>query len=158
VPANWKRLTFGGVTLRVPPTMPVTHLAANYLSPGECSAAAFPTSGAFLGNGDPGPTSCPMIPAGFVPVPTDGVWMHTPEVMDFPSPEVPAPPLRVLTIGGLRVAIADATVNVAPGLKSAIDLTISGRDGEQLPAAIRIGLGPDPNVARTILYSIAPAN
>jgi hypothetical protein len=136
--------------LDVPPTMPVTRLNAFSLPPSECGAVPFPTSGAFLGNGDSAAFACPMIPAGVVPVPTDGVWIHT----------AGAPgdlPLVPRIVGQRRLRLAVAALGTEPVLE--VQPTSSG--GGTFPIVIRVGLGADPAIARTILASIrtaAPAN
>ena len=153
VPGAWKSLTFGGITVRVPPTMPVTHLASNHLAPGECSASPFRVSGAFVGNGVDGPISCPMILAGLVPTPTDGVWLHTIGV-GLAAPHW----TRTIDNGHARLSIAPVPLFGPSQLAQAIDVAIIGTAGGRSTTVVRIGLGADPQIARTILASIEPSN
>jgi hypothetical protein len=145
VPHDWRTVEYGGITLRVPPTMPVIRLGASDIAPGTCATQTFVRPGAYVGNGFPGAVHCPMIPAGVVAKPTDGVWIsNTPERMPNTSPvrviDLPTVRLRVEAAASV---LADPTLTIEP----------SGPAG-RLPTVIHLGLGPDPTVARTILYSI----
>src|SRR5262249_21200993 len=142
-------LSFGDVSVRIPSTMKVTRVGPSSLAPGLCSAVPFPTSGAFVGTGSTRPFNCPMIPAGVVPVPTDGVWMR-PMVHAVGEP---LPVKRRLDNGHARLAISDIAFYGPDALTSAIDVRVGGAT-----TVVRIGLGPDPTIARTILASIRPAN
>jgi hypothetical protein len=153
VPRNWRSLSFDGITLDVPPTMPITQVGSFRLPPGECSAVPFPKSGAFVGNGSPGSFGCTMIPAGVVPVPTDGVWMHT--VNESPSP-APPPVDRKIANEQVRLEVAFVSGYGVPDLEPALDVTVVGIDGRRFPGGVRLGLGTDPEIARTILGSIRP--
>jgi hypothetical protein len=143
VPDGWKTLTFDGVSLEVPPTMPVTELDAHHLAPGECDAVPFPQSGAYLGDGVTGAVNCPAIFA-VVPVPTDGVWIHT------ATSGGPAKFDGRIDNGHVRLAVADVAMYGAPGLDPALDVEIVGPRA----TVIRVGLGADPEIARTIIGSI----
>jgi hypothetical protein len=153
VPRDWKTLSFGDVTLSVPPAMNITQLGPNTIAPGACSAVPFPESGAYLGSGAGITLNCPMIPAGVVPVPTDGVWMR-------PADKGAIPPLPVdRTIRNGRAGLA---VKFVPGygvldLEPAFDVTILGRDGRRSTTTVRVGLGANPEIARTIIGSMRPA-
>lgn len=146
VPSDWRTVSFGGVTLQVPPTMRITRLAGSLLPPGACGKQIFadpPT--VFVGNGSSVGPFCPFIAAGVVAVPVDGVWISTmPDA--FPAPAGPATVIRGVELGGLAVTIDAATDPL---------LTIRTRlGGAAAPTVIRLGLGPDPTIARTILSSI----
>ncbi|MGI8808423.1 MAG: hypothetical protein ACR2KK_11365 [Acidimicrobiales bacterium] len=57
--------------------------------------------------------------------------------------------MRTLAVNGLDLAVSVADERVA------LELTIPARGGGP-PTTMIIGLGPDPIVARTILYSVRP--
>ena len=89
-----------------------------------------------------------MIPAGVVPVPTDGVWLSTE-----PS-EGPRLTYRSIVIAGLQLSVLETT---GPTLDPV--LTIASQLGDpRAPTVVRLGLGADPTIARTILFSIRPAD
>jgi hypothetical protein len=142
VPSDWRTVAFGGVSLRVPPTMPVTHLGPNNLQPGACARQAFPKPAVALGNGYTGLVRCLVSPG--VAIPTDGVWISA------PHPQLPHSYATSLVVAGLRLWVDTSTDPV---------LTIQPQRGDtELPALVHIGLGPDPSVARTILYSICASD
>jgi hypothetical protein len=145
VPGDWKTVSFGGISVDVPPTMPVTHLDASHLAPGDCSAVPFARAGAFLGTGVAQPHSCPMIPGGVVPVPTDGVWMHG--VLPYGGAQRPV--ARRIDNGHVHLALTDVALYGPDALTSALDVRIAGSS-----TIVRVGLGPDPQIARTILASL----
>jgi hypothetical protein len=140
VPRDWHTVAYGGITLRVPPTWPIKRLGPHDLSPGECLGPPFRKPGVFLGKGDTGIVNCPLLTVGYVAIPTDGVWISAPD------PQPPHSYSTSLVVGGLRLWVDRSTDPV---------LTIQPQRGDtELPALVHIGLGADPAVARTILYSI----
>lgn len=147
VPHDWHTVSYGGITMRVPPTWPVQRLGAHD-APGVCGRPIFgepfsiPTFGGptvMVGNGSSPFMDCPSFNLG-VPPPADGVWISA------PSPQEPHSYRASLVVGGLRLWVNTSTEPV---------LTIQPQRGDtELPALVQIGLGPNPSVARTILYSI----
>lgn len=143
VPDDWRTVEYGGITVRVPPTMPVKRLGAHNIPPGVCSVQMFSQPGVFLGKGFVGVIHCGLILAGVVPAPTDGLWIRA-----LPDEKRPPPTKRFIDVTGLRLWLGDSSVDPT--------LTIEPQreKGGRLPTVITLGLGADPTIARTILYSI----
>jgi hypothetical protein len=141
VPRDWRAVTYGGITLQVPPTWPIARLGSNTVAPGACFAQTFLNPEVYLGNGsNPSIVKCFVLPLGRIMMPTDGVWISA------PTPQRPHSYATSLVVNGLRLWVDTSTDP---------RLTIQPQRGDtELPALIQIGLGPDPSVARTILYSI----
>jgi len=130
----------------VPATLAVTTLDDHMIGPGVCSDVPFPQAGVFLGDGEQGIIHCPMI--GFaVPEPTDAVWMHS-------DAGTHVTELQGTRIGDVTVGFRDSDPR-----EPVLELGLS-RDGDNPNpgTGITLGLGADPTIARTILYSIRPAS
>jgi hypothetical protein len=153
LPDDWRTVTFDGITMRVPPSMPVRKLGPNNLPPGICFTQTFRQPGVLLGNGSALAVNCTFIPAGVVPVPTDGVWISTASdrsLRRLPGTVVDAPGLRLF----FRIDNdpADPVLTIDP-----VNANSRLTNAQRQPV-VRLGLGVDPAIARTILHSIRAAN
>jgi hypothetical protein len=146
-PSTWQTITYGGLTLRVPPGWPTKDGATFFVS---CGGALFPIPEVVLGQSQYG-HDCVIGEDTPTFRPGDGIWLA----------KQPEPAGGGFGLSGLTTLTT--TSGLSLGLIDAAEIDNSYRiDGYAATAPgteinINLGLGVDPTVARTILYSLSTA-
>ena len=143
-PGNWQTVTYDGLSIRVPPGWSVVNAAISPAAPCGTPFAAHPA--AWLGTRSGTGFCAPLSPGE--PQPEDGVWLQPPTSLNGPNAAA-----TIRLPGLLRVQVLSELDSRGLYL---LTVEVSTK-GATSPIEMTLGLGTDPTIARTILYSLSPA-
>jgi hypothetical protein len=132
-PRDWKAASYGPITVRVPPSWPVENIDA--AQGFDVCRVIFHTPAVVLGS----PSVMPPCPMGGVRLPGDGVWLRTTSAAIYGLPGAFSP---LTTSTGLHVEVLNGNDSFLVAV-------------EVQTVEVTLGVGFDPTIARTILYSLA---
>jgi len=141
-PTSWQMITYGGLTFRVPPGWPTRDGTTFFAG---CGGALFPSPEVVV---DRPHVFTDCVITGDTPAfqPSDGIWLVAQSGASSYGPDTTT---LLTTPGGLRVSeLIDL-----PDNNFEVTLYATPLPGKQVE--IDLGLGVDPTIARTILYSLS---